>query len=774
MRRWGGQRAALTILIVLPFLFFVGPALAGHLIAPGDDLTQNLPLRILAGADVRRLHLPLWNPFIWSGTPLLAGFNGGAVYPTTMFFSFLPAPIAWALGEAITYAVAGTGVYRLVRRLGPGPLPAWLSGFVFTWGGFMMSQLPHLGLVQGLCWVGWILLGLDQLARPDPGPRRRREVLGWAALTGMAAGFTALAGDPRSVSDVAVAAGLFSLWSLWRRPEGRRRLLAGSLMAGAVAAMVAAGQYLPGLAAQSSSQRAVVSMTAFGAGSLLPAQLLLGVFPVLAGGFDSLGLASYTGTYNLPEISGYLGVAALAGALALGLEFLARRLGRGRSPAPPVDSTSGPAAAPGTARPGTGFWALLAVVGTVLAFGQFTPLARVLLHIPLYNGERLQSRNLGEVDLAGAVLFGLWVEKFLAARGHSRWPQRAAGLVPLATVSVITVLAWAWPDGIAGLVQSPSHLLPAAWPFIGAALGLGAMVAALFWWGPVWTRRRRALALVALTVLDIGFFAANAATGWVSSAEIGALRARSGPLADLSPGGRYAVFDPNVFYPGYIQTGPGVVAVPDLNLISDTPSVQGYGSLVASSYENATGTHDQGSLGDALITTPLGRRLGLQLVLLEPHEDISALVAELVGAHWTRMADVSGLEVWKAPYRPTLAAVTGGGTVSCRPPGRVGGGSNCTLTTTGPVHLVRSEAFAPGWTAFVGRDGGPLRQVTVGNDDLLQSVDLPGAGHWVVQFRYRPKRAFAGLVLSLAGLAAGLLGSFGLLRRVRTVRGPPR
>ena len=753
-RRRGGHRAALITLVALPFLVFVGPALAGHVMAPGDDLTQNLPLRILAGADVRHLHLPLWDPFIWSGTPLLAGFNGGALYPTTMLFSFLPATIAWGLGEAVTYAVAGTGVYRLVRRLGPGPLPAWLSGFVFTWSGFMMAQLRHLGLIQGLCWVGWILLGLDQLARPAPGPRRRREVLGWAALTGMAAGFTALAGDPRSVSDVAVAAVLFWLWSLWRHPEGRRRLLVGSLGAGFVAAMVAAGQYLPGLAAEASSQRAVVSMSAFGAGSLRPAQLLFGVFPFLSGGFDSLGLAPYSATYNLPEISGYLGVTAVAGALALALEFLARR--RRATP-----------------HPSAAFWVLLILVGVVLAFGQYTPLAHVLLHVPLYNGERLQSRNLGEVDLGLAVLLGLWAERFLALRGRSSWPHRVAGLVPFLTVAVLTVLAWAWPNGMAGLVETPSQLLPAVWPFIGAALGLGALVAALFWWGPTWSRRRRSIALVALIVVDLGFFVANAATGWLSSTELSALRSRPAPLADLSPGGRYAVFDPGLFYPGYIQAGSGLVPVPDLNLVSDTPSIQGYGSLVAGSYEDATGTHDQGSLNESVITTSLGRRLDLELVLLDPHEDLSALVVDLLDAHWTRLADVSGLQVWKAPYRPVLAKVSGGGGVSCVPPRSTGGGTTCTLTTTGPVHLVRSEAYQPGWAAFIGREGAPLHQVGVVNDDLLQAVDLPGPGHWVVEFHYRPRRAFTGLVLSLLGLAVGLLGSFGLVRRVRRPSPPP-
>jgi hypothetical protein len=752
--RWGGHRVALASLAILPFLVFLGPALAGHFMAPGDDLTQNLPLRILAGADIRDLHLPLWNPFIWSGTPLLAGFNGGALYPATLFFSFLPAAVAWALGEALAYAVAGTGVYLLVRRLGTGPLPAWLAGLAFTWSGFMMAQLRHVGLVQGLCWSGWILLGLDHLSRPAPGPRRRREVLGWAALVGLAAGFTALAGDPRSVSDVAVAAGLFWLWALWRRPEGRVRLVAGSVGAGALAAMVAAGQYLPGLAAESSSQRAAVSINYFGAGSLRPSQLLLSAFPFLGGGFDSLGLSPYSGTYNLPEISGYLGTLALAGTLALLLGTVSSRRRKDRS--------------------GVGPWALLGLVGVILAFGQFTPLAHLLIHVPLYNGERLQSRNLGEVDLALAVLFGLWAERFLATGGSSRWPERVGGSVPFLTVAIATGLAWLWPNGMAGLLESPTHLLPAAWPFIGVALGISLAVAALLWRGPAAGRRTRTLLLVLLTVGDVGFFAANAATGWTGSSELSGLRSAMGPLAqDLSQGGRYAIYDPNLFYRGFIQIQAGQPPVPDLNVISDTASVQGYGSLVAGAYENATGTHDQGSFDPALITTSLGRRLDLQLVLLDPHEDLAALDSQLIGAGWSPRPDVSGLQVWKAPYRPAVAGVSGGGAVSCHVPRAVGGGTNCTLTTSGPAHLVRSEAYAPGWTALVRRDGGPARQIGVVNDDLLQAVDLPGPGRWQVDFRYRPKRAFAGLVLSLAGLGIGLLGLSGLLRPARRPRWRP-
>ena len=76
--RWAvGTLMALPMLISLPF------ALAGRPLMAGDNLTQNFPLRVLSGELLRHGRLPLWNPDIWSGAPLLAGWNAAAMYPGT-------------------------------------------------------------------------------------------------------------------------------------------------------------------------------------------------------------------------------------------------------------------------------------------------------------------------------------------------------------------------------------------------------------------------------------------------------------------------------------------------------------------------------------------------------------------------------------------------------------------------------------------------------------------------------------------------------------------
>jgi hypothetical protein len=73
-----GDVVAVVLLVALPTVIFGLPALLGHAVLPGDDLGQNFPLRILAGREIRDGHLPLFDPYIWSGAPLLAGWNAGA------------------------------------------------------------------------------------------------------------------------------------------------------------------------------------------------------------------------------------------------------------------------------------------------------------------------------------------------------------------------------------------------------------------------------------------------------------------------------------------------------------------------------------------------------------------------------------------------------------------------------------------------------------------------------------------------------------------------
>ena len=106
-----------VLLIALPVIIFGVPALLGHAVLPGDDLSQNFPLRVLAGREIRNGQLPLYDPYIWSGAPLLAGWNAGAAYPFTWLFAILPGTAAWTVDMIVTWATAGLGMFCFLRAL---------------------------------------------------------------------------------------------------------------------------------------------------------------------------------------------------------------------------------------------------------------------------------------------------------------------------------------------------------------------------------------------------------------------------------------------------------------------------------------------------------------------------------------------------------------------------------------------------------------------------------------------------------------------------------
>ena len=134
--RWRrGDVWSVAILVALPVLVFGVPALLGHSVLPADDLTQSFPLRVLAGRELRGGQLPLYDPYIWSGAPLLAGWNAGAAYPLTFLFATLPATAAWTANLIITWAVAGLGMFCFLRALRLGSLPSLLGGLSFAFAG---------------------------------------------------------------------------------------------------------------------------------------------------------------------------------------------------------------------------------------------------------------------------------------------------------------------------------------------------------------------------------------------------------------------------------------------------------------------------------------------------------------------------------------------------------------------------------------------------------------------------------------------------------------
>jgi hypothetical protein len=616
-----GDLVAVALLIALPAVIFGVPALLGHPVLLGDDLTQNFPLRVLTGDQIRNGQLPLFDPYIWSGAPLLAGWNAGAAYPLTWLFAILPATAAWTLNMIATWATAGLGLFWFLRALRLARLASFLGALSFAFAGAMSAQVSHFGLVAGMSWVPLQLLGVLKLSQDRP----VRSRLGWTAALATATGLVILAGEPRAIDDSCVIVLVYAAWQVARL--GRRAGPAAvSVTAGLVlGACLGAIQWLPGLAAIGTSQRGVNSLQLFNSGSLPVRWLLLTLVPDLLGGSGSLGQPGFLTNYNLTEVTSYVGILPLVAAFAL----LGRLRFRPRLPEWLV-------------------WHVTALVGIALALGSNIPLGHLLYHVPLFGDQRLQSRNILVLDLSLAVLLGYWADQSFGAERDqeaarvrtgrfARWvaPGTILGLVPPLAAVLVVALGFTWGAGLLhwlgmDLSQSASvigRLKPWLIPY--AVLGLAAAALVVFSrrLGP--RLRSRLITgfvvvdLVVFTVLCVvevgpGLFAASDGSGGgpgvaSSSGHPGRVSAAAAihassvtasqsvslvpsprPVAALGYPGRFAIYDPGLLDPGQLSA----LDPPDVNAIGGhaMPSVQGYSSIVDGRYAAATGSH--GASGD--------------------------------------------------------------------------------------------------------------------------------------------------------------------------------
>ena len=593
--RWRrGDVWAVAILVALPVLVFGVPALLGHSVLPGDDLSQNFPLRVLAGREIRSGHLPLYDPYIWSGAPLLAGWNAGAAYPLTFLFAVLSATAAWAVNMIITWAVAGLGMFCFLRALRLGSPPSLLGGLSFAFAGAMSAQVSHFGLVAGMSWVPVALLSVLRLSETRSMPSRLR----WTGVLAAATGLVILAGEPRAVDDACVTVVIYAVWRVARLGRRWRPAAVSVAAGGALGACLGAVQWLPGLAAVATSQRGAVSMALFESGSLSTKWLLLMLVPDLLGGSGSFGQPSFFATYNLTEVTDYVGILPLvAAAVLLGRVRLRRR--------PPEWLV----------------WHVIALVGVLLALGGRTPLGHLLIHLPLFGDQRLQSRNILVTDLALAVLLAYWANnplteksrRFLRVRLMRRIDlETILGVLPPLAMIAVVVIGLCWGAGLLrwlGVGVAATHVDGQLKPWLVPYALIGAAAIAFVIWGRRVAPRLRSRVLGAFVVMDLviftilGVVAVDAGLGQGGSASGHAETAGeilSGQPSGLAPrtpatrpvktlgfGGRFAIYDPNEIDARQLPA----LGSPDLNDIDGAPSVQGYSSIVDGTYASATGSH---------------------------------------------------------------------------------------------------------------------------------------------------------------------------------------
>jgi hypothetical protein len=398
-------------------------------LAPGDGWAQNFAVRALAGQMLRDGQLPLWNPYIFGGMPLMASVYGGAFYPPNWLFAILPSGLAMNIVVITTYHLALIGTYLYARRIGVERIGALLAGIAFTFGGFMITHLAQTSRIAAAAWLPWVLLAIEncrancQFARASSaGPSRQptlpnnphyRKLWLWTTLGALFIALQFFAGEPQMLVFTALVAAPCALFAFLQIKRGAARTrfaiaIATMLLCGLLLSMI---ELLPARELLQQSERSDPGVQFFDSFSLPPWQLPGLIFPYFFGGAM---LPPYRTPYWGKEIAaimcGYVGM--LTWLLALIAVFA--RNGRAihfDSDRQEVVTTN----IESNDRPWVWLWLGMALFSLLLALGGYLPfeLNHLLYRIPGYNTFRGLYRHQFEFTFAMAMLAGLGMNSLL-------------------------------------------------------------------------------------------------------------------------------------------------------------------------------------------------------------------------------------------------------------------------------------------------------------------------------------------------------------------------
>ncbi|MBX7246454.1 MAG: hypothetical protein K1X53_13235 [Candidatus Sumerlaeaceae bacterium] len=153
--------AVAILFSLLPYAGIIPKLAASYLGFPHNDI-QNAYRHFVSFAceELFRGYLPVWNPYIFCGTPFLANTNSTIYYPPNLLLWLsLPQPLALNVATLLHLALFAGGMTYLARCRGLSPTASAFAGSVGGLGAIMIPRIfaGHFTMVCTLAWVPLVL-----------------------------------------------------------------------------------------------------------------------------------------------------------------------------------------------------------------------------------------------------------------------------------------------------------------------------------------------------------------------------------------------------------------------------------------------------------------------------------------------------------------------------------------------------------------------------------------------------------------------------------------
>lgn len=288
-----------------------------------DPVRQQYPWRWLAISAENLGLLPLWNPYSFGGTPLLANFQTAAFYPLNILLTIFPFSIGWSLLILSQQILAGAFMYWYLSSLRLKYSARFLGSFVYAFCGFMVAWLEW-GTLDGVAlWIPLGLLSIDRIFLTSlrggttkqskkntqialAFTRLRNDVRIWSLIFVLSLVFSFFAGHLQTFFYLAVIA-IGYLSARWIQSGKSKKIFTLFFLLGVCFILFTAIQWIPMVQFVLQSARNADQLNSWQQpGWFIPWQNLIQfVAPDFFGNPTTL---NYWGVWNYAEFMGYIGI----------------------------------------------------------------------------------------------------------------------------------------------------------------------------------------------------------------------------------------------------------------------------------------------------------------------------------------------------------------------------------------------------------------------------------------------------------------------------------
>jgi len=215
----------------LPFILFAPVTFMWRVFSAQDLQAYFYPYHVLPARMIAEGHLPLWNPYVFSGIPLLGDGQTAMFYPPNWLFFLLPGETALNLVVLLQFSIAGVGMFAYARTIGLWRVPAFVAALAYMFSGAVTARAVHLSIMSGAALLPAVLACVERLLAS-----RGRGATRWCALTAVALACQATAGHPQVPIYTALAVGIVTVVraaELRTRTEGWRQVRTAVLLVAA-------------------------------------------------------------------------------------------------------------------------------------------------------------------------------------------------------------------------------------------------------------------------------------------------------------------------------------------------------------------------------------------------------------------------------------------------------------------------------------------------------------------------------------------------------------